>query len=317
MVWSLLSAPALIQEVQVLAPVVGGDVVFSGANVVGDVVLDRGVDGLIGLGQSGGGEALMAEEGVDAADIDCGEELCVGIGPEVVLGAGDVERARSDEGQEEVAVDGDLGFVSDPLGVVLTEPVREGVLKVCDVLAVATAVDGLASFSGLGGEDDGEAGVLGGGPVGGFAEAGVSGDCDAFGVYLFVSLEIVESSAESPGPGAECSPVVGCGCGLACGVEEGPDAELDGVGKVWIDVTAVDGGKAIAAGEDFLDLPLLGLKAARFFVWRYEVGWFCGLGGAGPSGVEADSGVGEDGLVAEEVEAEDDWCGAVVVGGEV
>ena len=69
--------------------------------------------------------------------------------------------------------------------------------------------------------------------------------------------------------------------------------------------------------DDLLDLPLLGLEAAGFLVRSLEVGGVSGFGWAGPGGVKVDAGVGEDGLVAEEVEAEDDGGFAVVVGGEV
>ena len=219
-----LFAPVDVQEIEVLVPVVGGDVVFAGSDVVGDVVGGGGVYGVVGWGQGGGGEALMAQEAVDPADVYCGQELRVGIGPEVVLGAGDVEWTGGDEGEEEVAVDGDLCLSTYPLGVVGTEPVREGALEVADVLAEAATVDGLSCFAGFGREDDGEAWVLCGGPVCGFAEAGVSGDGDTLGVDLFIGLQVIEGSAESPGPGTHGSPVVGGRGGLVGGVEEGADA---------------------------------------------------------------------------------------------
>jgi hypothetical protein len=81
--WSLLGAPVEVEEVQVLVPVEGGDIVFAGAVVVGDVVGGGGVDGLVDGGVGGGGQALLAEEGVDAAGVYGGEELAVRVGPEV------------------------------------------------------------------------------------------------------------------------------------------------------------------------------------------------------------------------------------------
>ena len=51
--------------------------------------------------------------------------------------------------------------------------------------------------------------IVGHGDERGLAVAGVAFDADLFGVDGFVGFEIIEGAAGSPGPGAECAPVVG------------------------------------------------------------------------------------------------------------
>ena len=115
-----------------------------------------------------------------------------------------------------------------------------------DGFAEGAALDGLAAVAALVGEHGGEACVLRGGPVGGFAEAAVADDGDVAGVDVGVEDEVVERAAEAPGPEADGSPGVGC---VVDGAEEIACAVLAGVFEVGLEVAVVGGGEAVAAGE--------------------------------------------------------------------
>ncbi len=79
-----------IREVQVLLPIVRGDVVFAGADVIADCV----ADGMIDRRHFIHAEALFLEQFVDGLGGFCGEEFAARIGALVELGARDVDGAR-------------------------------------------------------------------------------------------------------------------------------------------------------------------------------------------------------------------------------
>jgi hypothetical protein len=74
---------------------------------------------------------------------------------------------------------------------------------------------------------------------------------------------------------------------------------------VWLDIAAVEGGDGVAAGEDEVEGPAGGGGAAAGFGGAVVDG-----GGFGvvfdPAGGEGDAGIGVDGVVSAEVEAEED-----------
>ena len=66
---------------------------LAGADVVADSASDRLVDGR----ELVDGDAVGAEEFVDGVGVQCALELAVGVGPEVGVGADDVDGAGGDE----------------------------------------------------------------------------------------------------------------------------------------------------------------------------------------------------------------------------
>ncbi len=131
------------------------------------------------------------------------------------------------------------------------------------------------------------------------------------GVDVGIEDEVVERAAEAPGPEADGAPGVGC---VVDGTEEIARAVLAGVFEVGLEVAVVGGGEAVAAREQHLDLPLIGGAAAGVVGGR-DVLEFGGAFGLNPDGRGLDGGVVEDGLIAEEVEAEDDGHGMMRGGG--
>ncbi len=79
---------------------------------------------------------------------------------------------------------------------------------VFDLLAEVAAKDLGAAGAGGADEGDGETLVVGHGNERGLSVARETFDADLFGVNGGVGFEIVEGAAGSPGPSAECSPIV-------------------------------------------------------------------------------------------------------------
>ena len=85
-----------VGEVEVLLPVVGGERVLAGA----EVVADRAAHRAVGRRQVGDAEAVPAEQAVDGLGRLRRQELPARVGPEVLGRARDVERPRGDEREQ-------------------------------------------------------------------------------------------------------------------------------------------------------------------------------------------------------------------------
>ena len=128
-----------VAEVEILVPIVVGEVVFSGSDVVADVA---GENGLVGSGHFHGGESFETEEIVDRFGVGSGEEFAFGIGPVVFGRAGNVNRPGGDERDELVLVDWKVLFFLVESVVVSTEPMGERFINACDAFAVLATGDG-------------------------------------------------------------------------------------------------------------------------------------------------------------------------------
>src|SRR5262249_38798288 len=100
------AAQVLVREREGLAPVVIGQVVASGP----DVIADPAVNGVVHARLLAHGQAVRAEQTVDGVGAEGGQELALGIGPTVLDRAGDVERPRGDQRQQLVLVHGQIGL---------------------------------------------------------------------------------------------------------------------------------------------------------------------------------------------------------------
>ena len=72
----MLLAEVSVEEVGVLVPVIGDDVMHAGTDVVGNEA--SGVGGGVDRGHGGGGEGGFAQNLVDAGGADGGEEFAFG-----------------------------------------------------------------------------------------------------------------------------------------------------------------------------------------------------------------------------------------------
>ena len=128
-----------------------------------------------------------------------------------------------------------------------------GTGEVLDGFAKVAAQGSCSSFTGGADEDHGEARIVGHGDEGGFAVAGDAFDADVFGVDSGIGLEIVETAAGSPSPGAQCSPLIGS-ARLAF-VDEADDAASEAGTVVRLRGLRIDHGEAPAGGDE---LPCVG-----------------------------------------------------------
>ena len=75
------------------------------------------------------------------------EELAARVGPLVAFGAGDIERPRGDQRQQEVGVERHLVFAVVVLLEISAEPVWERSIEVDGALAEVATADGGAAFA--------------------------------------------------------------------------------------------------------------------------------------------------------------------------
>lgn len=127
-----------VGETEVLFPIVIGDIVFAGADMVADGPGDR----VIESGHISRAEAVGAEETVNWFGVFGGEKLAAGIGPEILFGTGDIDRARRHEGNQHVLVDGAIVLPGVIFFEVRAKPMREGCIDTLDCLAEGAPAQG-------------------------------------------------------------------------------------------------------------------------------------------------------------------------------
>lgn len=210
-----------VGEVEVLFYGFGGDVVGTGSPEGEEVVV--------------GVEEVVGGEGGEVGGLYCGGEV-VGV----VDRGGEEAGARGDEGEEGIGVDGELGFAAGEeaeAGVVpLGEVAGHGFDGFGGLGFALEAGGGGAALAGGADEDQGDAGIEGGGDEGLFGVAGVAGESDLIGVDVGEGEAVVEGAAGGEGAAGELGEVV---------VGVGGD---EGVGVVVVVGAVVDAG-GVASGE--------------------------------------------------------------------
>src|SRR5207302_4251847 len=145
----------------------------------------------------------------------CGfrEEHALGVGPAIALGgAGSNEnRAGGAESDEFVGVHGQIAFAERAVifeKVARYPMVFAGARHVADLLAEIAAEEFGAGFSGRTDVSNGETRIVGHGEECRLAITRVAFQANLFGVDGFIGFKIVEGAAGSPGPSAECAPII-------------------------------------------------------------------------------------------------------------
>ena len=133
-----------VAEVEILVPIVVGEIVFSGSGVVADVT---GKNGPVGSGHFHGGESFETEEIVDGFGVGGGEEFTSGVGPVIFGRAGNVNRSGGDERYQLVLVDWKVLFFLVEIVVVSAEPMGERFINACDAFAVFATGNGSSGAS--------------------------------------------------------------------------------------------------------------------------------------------------------------------------
>src|SRR5262245_16122663 len=123
------------------------------------------------------------------------QEFAARVGPQVLVGARDVNRSRRDERDQHVLVDREFRFAVAIFAKVVAIPLREGRVQLADGFAKVAARQRCATGARVVREDYGEAWIGGGGPQRSLAHARMAGDADAFGVDGGICLQITEYTA--------------------------------------------------------------------------------------------------------------------------
>jgi hypothetical protein len=212
--------------------------VFAGTDVIAHVL----ADGLVESGHGHGGDGLLAEEFPGGRCVGGAQKFALGVAPLIALGAGDIESAGRDQGEQHMGVERHFIFALVVFFEIGGEPVREAGVEIFGALAIIAAADGGAAFAAFVGDHEGEASIAGAGPDRGLAEARVAEEGDVFGIHVFVLLQVVHGAAGAPAPGGDGAPFVGSGPGLPGFEEERADAVLHAAGEIGLNLAIVDGG---------------------------------------------------------------------------
>src|SRR5688572_20139770 len=117
-----LRAPEAVREIHEPLPVVGGEIVPAGANVIRHPPAHQR---RIERGHLVGSDGGLAIQSVDRRRVRQRQVLPALVGPEIRIGAGDVRRPRGDERDELLLVDWQVVLAAVELLEVVAEPVGE------------------------------------------------------------------------------------------------------------------------------------------------------------------------------------------------
>ena len=122
-----------IGEFEVLFPIILGDVMFTGPDMVADEIPDR----LIEIRHFIDTEALFPEQPIDGFGMFGGKEFPFWVGPLIFDGAGDIDRPGSDEGDQFMLIDRQFILVAVVSQKIIAEPVWKGGIDSLDCLSVS------------------------------------------------------------------------------------------------------------------------------------------------------------------------------------
>src|SRR5262245_12318212 len=134
----------------------------------------------------------------------------------------------------------------------------------------------------------------------------MANDGDAFRIDLLFIRQVTQRATQTPGPGADRAPFIGCGGCLPVLVEERVNPVLEAIVEVRINITVVDSSQRIAALQNRLDRPATAFNAAgrlcsamidnaELFVVSH------------PGATVGNLGIEVNGLVAVEIESQKRW----------
>src|SRR5262245_19293060 len=174
---SLAPAEDPVRKIQVALPVVERQIMLSLTDVVVDAVA---VEGSSDLRHHRRAQRPAAEESVDGASVNDGEELPTRVGPEVLLGAPHGDSSGGDERNQHVLINRQRVLPAVVSLVGLAEPVGEGRVdpgyRFFPLEPPPT--QRCAGATGIIGYDKGEALILRAGPESGLPPARVADDSD-------------------------------------------------------------------------------------------------------------------------------------------
>jgi hypothetical protein len=291
-----------VGEGQILLPIVSRHVVFARADMIAESARNRRP---ARLGHAIRAQIRQTQQLVDRPGVHHGQKLAPRVGPLILLRAGHVNRSGSDQSDQHVGVHRQLILPVVETAKIAAEPVREARVQMVDLLPEATPRDGRAAFARVVRDRQGEPGVGGRGPQCRLAQARVPDHNHPFGVHLTVGLQVVQRTAQPPGPGADRAPLVLGRLALARAEKQRAHPVAQAAVEIRLDVAVIGRGQAVAALEDLLQLPAFGRRAARLFPRRPPDPLLAGRIPR-PNLPQKDARVGVDRLVAPEIQTQED-----------
>ena len=194
------------------------------------------------------------------------------------------------------------------------EPVREGPVQVISSLAEAAFQQGRPAFARFVRYHERETVVLRGCPKRRFPQARVPHQSDVARINRFVRNQVIHRAAQAPRPRPQRAPV------FRLLRQHWAHAMHHAPHEIRLHVVVINGGQTIAAGHQFLHLPVGRVAAARAVVRRdvEHVGGFIQHSGVfNPHVRSEDSWVRVDRVVAIEIEAQKDRARLPGGGGQV
>ena len=191
------------------------------------------------------GESILADDSLHAEGLigggggHAGKHFRDGVCPRILQSRGHVGVAGGNGGDEEVLVEGHIGFLANILFVVLAEPVGEIAGDLLHSFPHLVAGDSRAAAARIIGMGEEEPLVGGSAEQGGLAQAGVTADHSAGHIQTGLFFGVVQHSLCRPRPQGDLTGVGGVP--LAVGVEDTREA----IGKVAVIARHV----AIAKGQ--------------------------------------------------------------------
>ena len=144
--------------------------------------------------------AVGAQQAIDGVGVAGGEKFTPWVGPSVFYGAGYIDRAWGHQGQQHMLIDRQGVFPVVVLLEIAGKPVRKAGIDQFDRLAKAPPRERRAATARVVRNHQRKPFILRPGPERRFAEARVPHDRYALGIDVGVGLEVVQCSAQAPGP---------------------------------------------------------------------------------------------------------------------
>ena len=237
---------------------------FSRAVVIADGRSDRRVEARHGVHP----EPFFSIERVDRLGSLRAQKLPARVAPRVAVGAGDVEGARRDEGEQLVLVHGQLGFTIIVTPEVFREPVRELVVNDRHRFAVDSLAQRRSPATALHGHKHRESLVLRRCPQSGFTEPGKSMHRHAPSIELGVRRQVVHRATEPPRPRPHRAPRITGPLLSATRRKECGDILAQTIDPVGTEIVTPDRRRREAARQHGFDLPFFRVDSALLGLHR-------------------------------------------------
>src|SRR5438874_2410842 len=133
----------------------------------------------------------------------CSQKLALGIRPEVLVTSLKKYRPRRDQRQEHIRIHRRLVRVVAQFLIIGAKLISESHIQVLDCFAIIATAQSRSAFAGTTGDHHGETRIVSARPKYGLSQSRHSQDRYALRVHALVSLQIIQSPAQTPRPSSD------------------------------------------------------------------------------------------------------------------